>query len=177
MTWRHVPPDRFDYADRCPRWAAFGGLLLIGVAGFLLYLAWRGPAPPARWAGSPAYAAGLTAALTVFLILGLVMARGRWGFHADRERQLLTRWWSVLIPLWRRRYPVTQFGRIGVSWLPPGDPDDPMQSHFWVTAAGSGKTVRLALFPDLRDARALAKDLAEFLRLPVADETLGRIEV
>jgi hypothetical protein len=174
--WRDVPPDRFEYADRCPRWAAFGGLLLIAVAGFVLYLAWHGPELPARWAGSASYALGLTAALAVFLILGLIMAFGRWGFRLDRDTQSLTRWWNVLVPIWRRRYPLTQFRRIGVSWLPPTS-DSMDESSFWVTLAGSGKTVRLALLRDLRDARALAKDLAEFLRLPVADKTLGRIEV
>ncbi len=177
MQWRHVPPDRFEYTERLPLAAAVIGMAVAAVAACILGHALLRPADLPEPLGSLRHSPKAITMLIVFMVVGLAMAFYRWGFRVDLGTQSLTRWWVFLAPVGRRRYSLAQFGRVGVLWLPPGNPDDSLQSHFWVTLAGSGKPLRLTLLPDLRDARALARDLAEFLRLPVHDETLGRIEL
>ncbi len=175
MQWRHVPPDRFDYADRHPLVLAVVGMIFLLIVAGVCWFASHAPAAPAVPSAALPAPLGAMAVVSVFLVAGLALAFGSWGFRIDRGMQSLTRWWNLILPVCRRRYSLTQFSCIGVSWIP--GPDDSSESLFGVTLGGSGKSVRLACLRDLRDARALARDLAEFLRLPVHDETLGRIEL
>lgn len=124
------------------------------------------PLPIESWVRNCGLLIGLA-----FLVAGAVAVSSRRGITIDRKLRTLTKWWGLFVPMLRTT--VSLDALTSVSITEKLSQSDQTSVAFPVRIMGPANPLRLDRPRDYQKARALAKQIARLLALPIEDSTGG----
>jgi hypothetical protein len=109
---------------------------------------------------------------TIFAGVGGGLVFGRKWIIIDKATNKITKVWGLIIPMKREELNLSDYNSVAIKFT-RGDSDSADQYPIALSSNSNNKEFPLSSFIDYGDARKQAVTIAEFLKIPLSDESTG----